>query len=124
MEKAKELSSLSATVAKVVVPQENAHAPANFSSSEIAKKSLAIFLKEKNATSVQTVRFLATSAWLEAKGSKRLSAKDVSQALKDANQARLGNPADCLAKNIQKGYCEKDGKQYFVTEEGKQSLGL
>jgi hypothetical protein len=46
----------------------------------------------------------------------------VSKALNDANQKRLGNPAECLNQNVAKGYCEKDGKQFFVTDDGKSSL--
>lgn len=88
----------------------------------IAQKTLASFLKEKNATTNQIKKFLATSVWLETKGKNRMSTSDVTKALKDSNQSRLGNPSDCLNKNISKGYCEKDGNQYFVTEDGKNSL--
>jgi len=51
-----------------------------------------------------------------------LTTGDVSKALKDSNQSRLGNPSQCLNDNVSKGYCEKDGKQFFVTQEGKVSL--
>lgn len=88
----------------------------------IAKKTLPSFLQERNATRNQTKRFLATAVWLEAKGQNRLQTSDVTKALKDANQSRLGNPADCLKKNVSKGNCEKDGKQFFVTDDGKNSL--
>jgi hypothetical protein len=47
---------------------------------------------------------------------------DVTKALKGAHQSRIGNPADCLNQNVQKGYCEKDGGEFFVTDDGKQSL--
>jgi hypothetical protein len=88
----------------------------------IAKKTLPAFLQEKNATSRQVKKFLATAVWLEAKGQSRLTTGDVSKALNDANQKRLGNPAECLNQNVAKGYCEKDGKQFFVTDDGKSSL--
>lgn len=88
----------------------------------IAKKTLPAFLQEKNASSNQTKRFLATAVWLEAKGQSRLATADVTKALSGANQKRLANPADCLNKNVGKGYCEKDGKQFFVTDDGKNSL--
>lgn len=89
---------------------------------EIAKKTLPAFLQEKNATTKQVKKFLATAVWLEAKGQSRLSTGDVTKALNDANQKRLGNPADCLNQNVGRGYCEKDGKQFYVTDEGKNSL--
>lgn len=88
----------------------------------IAKKTLPAFLQEKNATRNQVKKFLAAAVWLEAKGQNRLTTADVTKALKDANQTRLGNPADCLNKNVNKGHCEKDGKQFFVTDDGKNSL--
>ena len=67
---------------------------------------------------------MATAAWLEAKGQNRLATKDISSALKNASQSRLANASDALAKNVGKGYCEKEGKQFFVTQEGKEHLGL
>jgi len=90
--------------------------------SAIAKKTLPAFLQEKNATTKQVKKFLATAVWLEAKGQNRLTTGDVTKALGDANQKRLGNPAECLNQNVSKGHCEKDGKQFFVTDEGKSSL--
>lgn len=89
---------------------------------EIAQKTLPSFLNEKNATKSQIKKFLATAVWLEAKGQSRLSTNNVSQALRESNQSRLSNASDCLAKNVAKGYCEKDGKEFFVTQEGKDSL--
>jgi len=79
-------------------------------------------LREKNASTNQVRKFLATAVWLHARGKKRLSTADVTRALKDSNQTRLGNPADCLNKNVAKGHCEKDGKDFFVTSEGSASL--
>jgi hypothetical protein len=88
----------------------------------IANQTLVTFLKEKNASKSQVRKFLATAIWLEAKGKKRLGTADITQALKDSNQSRLSNPADCLNQNVAKGFCEKDGNQFFVTTEGKNSL--
>jgi hypothetical protein len=90
--------------------------------SNIAGKPLAMFLKEKNATSKQVLKFLATAIWLESKGRNRLSTSDVAQALRDANQSKLNNASDSLSQNIKKGFCEKDGGQFFVTTEGKGSM--
>jgi hypothetical protein len=90
--------------------------------SGIAKKTLPAFLREKAATKNQVKKFLATAVWLEAKGQKRVRTKDVASAIKGANQSQLGNPAECLRQNVNKGHCEKDGKQFYVTDEGKKSL--
>jgi len=88
----------------------------------VASMPLAAFLKSKNATTNQLKKFLATATWLHAKGAARLETKQITKALKDASQSKIGNPADTLIKNATKGYCERDGKQFFVTEEGKKAL--
>lgn len=91
---------------------------------EIATQPLALWLKSKNAESVQTTKFLATAVWVEAKGQKRLKTSDITSALSNANQRRLNNASDCLNQNVKKGFCEKEGNQFYVTEEGKRSLGI
>ena len=88
----------------------------------VAHKPLASFLQEKNATSNQVKKFLAAAVWLEAKGRNKMTTGDVTKALKDSHQSGLGNPADCLNRNVGKGYCEKDGKEFFVTQTGRASL--
>ena len=88
----------------------------------ISQVPLAMFLRDKEALENQTRKFLATAAWLEAKGSKRLKPGDVSKALKSANQTKVGNPSQALANNVSQGYCERDGEQFFVTENGTKSL--
>jgi len=87
----------------------------------IGSKALASFLKERGATTNQVKKFLSTAMWLHAKGHKRVSTSDVSKALKDSNQTKLNNPSDCLNQNVKKGFCEKDGNQFFVTEDGQAS---
>ena len=87
-----------------------------------AGQPLASFLRDKNASTNQVKKFLVNAVWLGAKGKNRLTTADVTSALKDSNQTRLGNPADCLNKNVAKGHCEKDGKEFFVTTEGAASL--
>jgi hypothetical protein len=86
--------------------------------------TLSAFLKEKNATSNQVKKFLATAAWLhDSTGRDRLATKEVKNALKKANQGKLTNPANSLNQNVGKGHCEKDGGSFFVTEPGRTSLG-
>jgi len=87
----------------------------------IGHKTLATHLKEKGASTNQTKKFLQAAIWLEAKGKREMTTGDVTKALKDAHQSRLGNPADCLNKNVNKGYCEKEGSQFYVTEEGRNA---
>ena len=89
---------------------------------EIASKALGAYLRERDATVNTNKKFLATSVWLESKGKKRLKPADVVKALRENSQTRLGNPSQCLANNIGQGHCERDGDEYFVTEDGKRSL--
>jgi hypothetical protein len=86
--------------------------------------TLASFLSSKNATTNQVAKFLATAGWLYLKGKQRMGTSDITKALKDNHQSRLGNPADCLNQNVRKGFCEKDGGEFFVTSEGLTHLGI
>jgi hypothetical protein len=83
---------------------------------------LATFLKSKGVGTNQIKRFLATAIWLSGKGSKMLSTGDVTKALRDNLQPKLTNPSDALNKNISKGFCEKAGRQFFVTPDGFASM--
>lgn len=85
--------------------------------------TLASFLKQKNPKS-QQMRFLATAEWIHQKDQiKTTETSSVTKALKDNQQKRLSNPSDCLSKNIKDGYCQKDGKGFYVTDEGREALG-
>ncbi len=87
-----------------------------------ADKTLATFLREKGVNKVQVKKFLATAVWLHAKGKSRLKTSDVNAAIKEAQQSRLGNASDCLNRNVTKGFAEKDGNEFFITEDGKSSI--
>ena len=84
--------------------------------------TLAAFLREKKAES-HTDRFLATAQWLHQRGMKRIKTSDVSKALRENNQKKLTNPSVCLNRNVSKGLCEREGKEFFVTDDGRNSLG-
>lgn len=86
--------------------------------------NLPAYLKEKNATTNQVKKFLATAAFLQLNGKNRLGTTDISGALKNANQTKLKNASDCLNQNVKKGHCEKDGKDFFVTSNGFTELGI
>jgi hypothetical protein len=88
----------------------------------IAGKPLGTFLRDAKATENQNKKFLATAAWLQAKGQKRLKTGDITKALSDNNQGQLGNASQCLADNVKQGNCERDGAQFYVTEEGIRAL--
>lgn len=85
-----------------------------------ASGTLAAFLGTNNRKKSQTRKFLATAVWL---GKERLSTRDVSDALSQNKQGKLTNAAQCLNDNVGQGYCEKDGGQFYVTEEGRTEIG-
>lgn len=85
--------------------------------------SLAAYLKAKGGEDKQVQRFLATAAWLFRRGQKDLSASAIAKALQENHQKKLANAADCLNKNVSKGYCEKTKDGFFVTPEGWAALG-
>ena len=85
--------------------------------------SLATFLQKHGGGKSQEHRFLVTAQWLHLRGSQTLKTSDVSKALRDNHQSRLGNPSDSLNKNVRKGLCEKTPEGFFVTEEGKKAVG-
>ena len=87
------------------------------------KETLSAYLKSSSVATNQVKKFLATASWLTATGTKRPATGDITKALSDNQQGKLGNPADCLNQNVKKGFCVKEGKQFYVTEEGFASLG-
>lgn len=83
---------------------------------------LGTFLGTKNAREKQVRRFLATAEWCHLTGKQRLSTRDVTSALNANRQSKLRNASDSLNNNVRKGHCVKDGKQFYVTEQGRASL--
>ena len=86
--------------------------------------TLAAFIASTGGSSSQVKRFLATAEWLHRKGSQEVKTSEVTKALTENHQKRLGNAADCLSQNVSKGHCEKTGSSFYVTDEGRTELGL
>ena len=84
--------------------------------------SLASYIRDKQADKNQTRRFLVTASWLSGRSSEPLTTTAVAKALLDNHQKRLGNPADCLNKNVSRGFCEKTKDGFFITPEGLEAL--
>ena len=89
----------------------------------VSTESLPSYLRAKGAETVQVQKFLATAVWLCRRGEKNMTTRAVVKALRDSQQRRLGNPADCLNQNVAKGFCEKNGNEFFITTEGWRHLG-
>ena len=106
------------------VPAESDDSDSNGNTESGTPITLASFLKEKKVDS-QNRRFLATAQWIHLKkGMDHIKTVDVTKALRDNQQTKIGNPSDCLNRNVSKGYCEKvNNNGFFVTDEGRNSLG-
>jgi hypothetical protein len=86
--------------------------------------TLASFLTSKNAKSNKTRKFLAVALWLQdAQSLTRLATSNVTKALSDNNQGTVGNASQCLIQNVKQGFCEKEGKLFYVTPEGRTEIG-
>ncbi len=85
--------------------------------------TLARFLQKHTTGKNQLRKFLATAEWLHIRGTETLKTGDVAKALQNSHQSKLANPSDCLNKNVSKGYCEKSGDGFFVTDDGRKELG-
>jgi hypothetical protein len=98
-------------------------APAGDEARPAVRGSLASHIKAKKAEKNQVLRFLATARWVSSRDDAPLTSTAVAKALADHNQRKLSNPADCLNKNVAKGFCEKrkDGS-FFITPEGLEAL--
>lgn len=85
--------------------------------------TLAAYLKASSSTENQTRKFLATAVWLESTENKdRLFTADVTKALSTHKQGKLSNPAQCLINNVKAGHTVKEGKGFYVTDEGMKGL--
>lgn len=85
--------------------------------------TLAAYLKSTSSASPNNRKFLATASWLhDSQNKDMLATRDVSAALDENKQGSVGNASECLSRNIKAGYCQKKGKMFYVTPEGKASL--
>jgi hypothetical protein len=87
-----------------------------------AQTTLAAFLVKRSPGKSQVRKFLATAAWLSGNGKNKITTSEVSQSLSTNHQGKLSNPSDCLNKNVAKGHCVKEGKEFYITPDGHKSL--
>ena len=112
-----------------VAPSEPEGGGGGTSGSQVGGKSakvgtLASLLTAKNAKTNKTRKFLATAVWLhDSTGANRLNTGDIKKALSQHNQGDVGNASQCLLLNTKQGFTAKDGKQFYVTSEGRAEIG-
>jgi hypothetical protein len=80
------------------------------------------YLKEKKADNNQVRKFLATAVYLHSQGAQKFSTPMISKKLKAAGIPKLSNASDCLNKNVKKGFCIKEDKEFVLTNEGIQAI--
>ena len=124
---AEQLDKVLKAVPKIEIAQPQATGSAPAASAQGVNggftTTLASYIRDKGGESSQVDRFLITADWLRRRGNDKLTTAAVSTALRGQRQKRLANPADCLNKNVSKGYCEKDGSGFFITPDGLTKLG-
>jgi hypothetical protein len=88
----------------------------------VSSDPLVAYLKEKKADNNQVRKFLATAVYLHSQGTQKFSTPMISKKLKAAGVPKLSNASDCLNKNVKKGFCIKEDKEFVLTNEGIQAI--
>jgi hypothetical protein len=93
---------------------------------QIGSTTLVAFLQKCAATSNANKKFIATALWTMNKQAKNtFTIKDVTSALNTAQQTRLANPSQSLARVTKAGHAELSSNgEYYITPEGRKDLGL
>jgi hypothetical protein len=87
------------------------------------KGTLAAFLSANNAKDNKRRKFLGTALWLQDTEKKaRLTTREVKNALSQHSQGSVGNASVCLSQNVRQGFLAKEGKQFYVTDEGRAEI--
>ncbi len=109
----------------VINLEKNISAPQMITHTGFENISLAKLLKDNNATTNQNRKFLGAAVFLSVKGRTPIRIADITAALKDAGQTRLGNPSNTLNMNIKKGFIERTSPgEFMVTVHGKEEFGI
>lgn len=88
-----------------------------------ASGALATYLKTVKADDSQSRKFLATAVWLhDIENRDRLTTGEVTKSLSDHKQGKLANASNCLADNAKRGFLVREGRKFYVSNEGRDSL--
>ncbi|MEM7656333.1 MAG: hypothetical protein AAF399_09415 [Bacteroidota bacterium] len=88
------------------------------SSAQFKKSDLGKFIKANDGDKNQIRKFLLTAIFLHNGGKTTLKTGDINAALVEAGDKKLSNASDALNKNVGKGYCSKNGREFSLTEAG------
>ena len=88
----------------------------------VIPENLSTFLRKKDAVDKQRRKFLGAAVWLQLNGQQMIKTKEVTEALRAARQVKITNPSHQLNQNIAQGYCQKEGRGFYVTPQGVENI--
>lgn len=131
LEKAQELEGAAKKVSaplvlQKVLPADVIEHPTDLFSTQKPKRAipenLSTFLRKKDAVDKQRRKFLGAAVWLQLNGQQMIKTKEVTDALRAARQVKITNPSHQLNQNIAQGYCQKEGRGFYVTPQGVENI--
>jgi len=88
----------------------------------VIPENLSTFLRKKDAVDKQRRKFLGAAVWLQLNGQQMIKTKEVTDALRAARQVKITNPSHQLNQNIAQGFCQKEGRGFYVTPQGVENI--
>ena len=88
----------------------------------VIPENLSTFLRKKDAVDKQRRKFLGAAVWIQLNGQQIIKTKEVTDALRAARQVKITNPSHQLNQNIAQGYCQKEGRGFYVTPQGVENI--
>lgn len=88
----------------------------------VIPENLSTFLRKKDAIDKQRRKFLGAAVWLQLNGQQMIKTKEVTDALRAARQVKITNPSHQLNQNIAQGFCQKEGRGFYVTPQGVENI--
>jgi len=131
LEKAENLESkikettIVATPKEIIEPTIAEHPTDLFSAPKPKRaipENLSTFLRKKDAVDKQRRKFLGAAVWMQLNGQQMIKTKEVTDALRAARQVKITNPSHQLNQNIAQGFCQKEGRGFYVTPQGVENI--
>ena len=107
---------------QAIQPAVNSDLFSTQSKNRAIPENISTFLRKKDAIDKQRRKFLGTAVWLQLNGQQLIKTKDVTDVLRAARQVRITNPSHQLNQNIAQGFCQKEGRGFYVTPQGVENI--
>ncbi len=114
-----------ASTSQSISPSITSHPTDLFSTQKTSRtipENLSTFLRKKDAVDKQRRKFLGAAVWLQLNGQQIIKTKEVTDALRAARQVKITNPSHQLNQNIAQGFCQKEGRGFYVTPQGVENI--